>query len=917
MGITEIIFVVFLGWSGWFTIASSSANYGLCQKGDITASNGKISFNSSFIGPEEKSVICERIIYAAEGRLMMSLSKINLIEGNNFDVYDGAYGSKKINSSSSKGGKIYESTGNTMRVVLRMEKSPEKSGFSSLEGTFSSLPFASTCKCTTGIPNSFLKCRDNNSERKCTVYCNDGFIDVFNVTGVYACDLLNGKLKNKYKDSLGCVPLPLVPELIGQVNLTISIARSMCNTIKNNLSKALYKYLATKDAITRNSVCFTANNSQCFNYTCDHKGDKSFVSINIQDKATGLWNASGIEALSKAYNSSLKNFEKIANETIKNINVSEISVIKGSMIYQINTKCPSGTFLIGSKQACSKCPQGAFHQPATRSCEKCANGTFSTEGSSKCSSEKPNNVSRPGKCEIQCMQGKELNTKTGFCQWCPHNYYKNNSDVSANCTICPNGKMTLYRGGSSIDVCYVPCDKGTFFDVTAKKCLVCPLGTFQNGTKHLLTWCTKCNDGKVTFTNGNKDSADCVPSCAKGHFYDTESKNCSTCTVGSYQNSSNQIKCLKCPNGTSTLSIGTSNFSECTKMCQQGAYHSTQNRTCLKCPLGTFMDKADHLMLSCKKCSGDKTTYIEGVVDSAKCQDACKSGQYFNLSQYACVHCNIGTYQNLTRQLACIKCPNGTSTRAKGSTTIANCIKTCSNGTYFNVQESSCTECPLGKYMDREEHFEEQCKKCANEKTTYVKGAAELSQCLTICKVGQYFNKSESLCKECSKGFYQDKIGQPSCMPCSPGMSTNRTGATSQLECLQSKVVCGPGESYDTKQRSCHLCANGTYQSAVNHTLTACQSCLSGKTNGLVCITSLCDDFPCKNGAECTATNQMFSCQCPKGVSGKRCDVIEKKDKLQKVETSVRFTSLKWTKELNDSSSKEYNQIRYTIEKAV
>ncbi|KAK3754446.1 hypothetical protein QZH41_009228, partial [Actinostola sp. cb2023] len=69
--------------------------------------------------------------------------------------------------------------------------------------------------------------------------------------------------------------------------------------------------------------------------------------------------------------------------------------------------------------------------------------------------------------------------------------------------------------------------------------------------------------------------------------------------------------------------------------------------------------------------------------------------------------------------------------------------------------------------------------------------------------------------------------------------------------------------------------------------------------------------------AECSETKEAFSCQCPQGVTGKRCEIIREKEELRKIELSVRFVSLNWSDALADQSSTAHKRVSYTIAKSL
>lgn len=221
--------------------------------------------------------------------------------------------------------------------------------------------------------------------------------------------------------------------------------------------------------------------------------------------------------------------------------------------------------------------------------------------------------------------------------------------------------------------------------------------------------------------------------------------------------------------------------------------------------------------------------------------------------------------------------------------------------------------------MDQSGHLIPSCKKCGEKKTTYDKGAVNENQCNDECSVGNYFNSTTSSCVACPKGSYQSMTAQTICLSCPPGMSTRSSGETSKLACV--KFTCGPGK-FIKITGECHLCPNGTYQSAVNHTLSSCQQCPSKMSNGQGARTSpdscikICDSFPCENGAECIEKADAY-CKCPRGLTGKRCEVFENQENMLKLEVTVHFITMIWSEELRDKTTSKYRETKYRIEKSL
>ncbi|XP_031575042.1 uncharacterized protein LOC116308701 [Actinia tenebrosa] len=960
-----------------------AADFDLCGLGDITSKDGSIFFNISEVGSEGE-IECRRLIHVDKGHVRLTINTSEAVfQGKNIlQVFDGGFNARQLNSEGPKGQITYESSGNVMAILLRVEKSAKSTENIVRRGTFISLPFQTTCACG-GIQNGVQQCWESFGVRKCEATCKNGFVDLTESTGNFSCSLLNGKW-DKDLDGFGCQST-ILPSVVFRLNLTFANASLCTASTKDNISTFFNEYFKDNKNISANGQCFGQHNaSNCTVIECVENDNSSFVSITIEDKS--ITKSKSVEEkptvvdLFTVYNSTSKGIEEQLFAFINNIlkNTSALNKAENN----VERQCPSGLFLflnagdIGHP-VCSKCPAGRFY--SAFKCEKCPNGTFSLEGSVTCSPDESQKITPSSKdlCKIYCSVGKGLNLTTGFCQWCPYDTYQNSTDVpNVNCSACPKGKMTPYPGATGMDQCYVPCKKGTFFSLKDQKCLSCPLGTYQESGNHLFMRCKNCGLGKVTYENGSTAPDYCVTSCPKGRYLDSTTSQCLECPLGSYQDKVNQLNCTRCRDGTFTLKNGSIERNDCIKTCLMGTYFDVQNQSCIECPVGTYMDQNGHLILSCIKCAGNKTTQGHGAINESQCLGKCDVGEYLNTQNNSCSKCPVGTYMDqkgnlllscikcvdnktthvegagnenhclhrckpgeffVAENASCPKCPSGTfmeqnnhlikscnkcganqTTQNEGAVDKSQCIDTCGKGEYFSVKNSSCALCPLGTYMDEGGHLRLSCKTCGNKNATYKKGAVSENQCMIECKVGQYFNSTTSTCEACPKGSYQNKTAQETCLSCPPGMSTTSAGETSVLACV--KYVCGRGK-YVESTGNCQLCPNGTYQSAVNHTLSSCQQCPSniskvqGATNLSSCI-KICDSFPCENGAECIEKADAY-CKCPRGLTGKRCEVIEKQDELIKLQMGVRFTSLHWSEQLTDKTSSEYRGVKYRIENSL
>ena len=126
-------------------------------------------------------------------------------------------------------------------------------------------------------------------------------------------------------------------------------------------------------------------------------------------------------------------------------------------------------------------------------------------------------------------------------------------------------------------------------------------------------------------------------------------------------------------------------------------------------------------------------------------------------------------------------------------------LKACCGGRYQSEFQGTnyCTVCPLGKY-----------KSGKNDKST----------CSDVCLPGTFCPPGSAAPTECALGRYSNTSAAGSCMKCSAGTSTRRTGATSPAFCrpCSEGYVSNAGEA-------CKPCAAGT-AFAGNNTCIPCST---------------------------------------------------------------------------------------------
>lgn len=483
-----------------------------------------------------------------------------------------------------------------------------------------------------------------------------------------------------------------------------------------------------------------------------------------------------------------------------------------------------------------------------------------------------------GDNKYECSSGKYKDTFIiSFCRWCHKGYYCPGDDKEYK---CPNTKFTTAgEGADSSSDCYI-CASGPGTYRNGDSCELCPIGYYCNSglTKE------KCPDGTTTTVVGAKNYSDCIKpkatatpiTCPKGQYL--KNNKCYICPSGSYcvQNSK-----ADCPKGY-TSSAGATSISKCYKNAEAGYGWSAFEMS--KCPAGSYS----------------------------------KSRQVYYGIKSVCTACPEGTYQNLTGQSSCKKCPSGktpNSTKTACVTSVAGCYLhngeyiwgkfdgvsgytkinsittasacvakknptsvTCAAGYYLPGQSTKCTVCPRGYYCSGGKYKVGDSSpsglvRCPSGKTTKSTGSSKLSQCIststatptptTKCRAGKYLSGGK--CVVCPSGY------------------TSLAGATAKSQCyitvaagykLISGTVskCAAG-SYSKarkvnygKNSSCTACPKGYFQSSTGK--SSCIKCVNGATTSKKGATKVSQCFVAAPKSTPTPTTK---CTVGKYLSGGKC----------------------------------------------
>nr|XP_022919679.1 sushi, von Willebrand factor type A, EGF and pentraxin domain-containing protein 1 isoform X1 [Onthophagus taurus] len=235
---------------------------------------------------------------------------------------------------------------------------------------------------------------------------------------------------------------------------------------------------------------------------------------------------------------------------------------------------------------------------------------------------------------------------------------------------CPVGQVVMAPD-------CVPCAQGSYYEKETKKCILCPMGSYQSETGQ--TQCMSCpviaGRQGVTIGPGARSAADCKERCPAGKYYDHDAGLCRSCGYGFYQPDEGQFSCKICGLGKTTRTNEATSVKECRDECGSGMQLAVDGK-CEPCPRGTY--RMQGIQASCLPCPLGRTTPKVGGVSIEECSlPVCTPGTYLNGTLNSCEECKKGWYQPESQQTTCLPCPPNTSTKGPGAINAAECTNPC------------------------------------------------------------------------------------------------------------------------------------------------------------------------------------------------------------------------------------------------
>ena len=415
---------------------------------------------------------------------------------------------------------------------------------------------------------------------------------------------------------------------------------------------------------------------------------------------------------------------------------------------------------------------------------------------------------RCGRGDLSCM-GIFANAKAVFCSAIRGGEY---CRPSLGLFLCPPGMMCFNDS-------MTPCAPGTFAELGAAVCAVCPDGSYT--LTPAASSCQPCESGSFC-VDGEKLE------CPEGTFSEKGWSQCSSCRPGTYS-LSGAIACTvcepghKCENGVKTP-------------CRKHTFASDGSATCEECPPGTYSGER---AAACTTCEAGFACYS----GKKKCPE-----RFFSGSGAA----------------SCSPCPNGTYSLAPGSGVCTSCEagyacldgnrEPCPSWTYSEPGWESCKVCTPGRYSEPRAL---RCKECEA-------GYACSDMDRRECPPGTFAPAGSGVCVTCPQGTYSSLPGSRDCVECEAGYACDKglrekcpaqtfaSAGASLCEACPYGTFSGAGAEF------CSTCAVGyTVQRAgTNNSLARCEPCPAGRYYSVSSTQEAAVCVECAPGHFCQGTAQ-------------------------------------------------------------
>ncbi|MBN1282036.1 MAG: hypothetical protein JW985_03650 [Alphaproteobacteria bacterium] len=332
--------------------------------------------------------------------------------------------------------------------------------------------------------------------------------------------------------------------------------------------------------------------------------------------------------------------------------------------------------------------------------------------------------------------------------------------------------------------------------------------------------------------------------CSPGFYYKSGNK-CTGCTAGNY-----------CPGIDATKGAGV-----------QGL---------IKCPTGSYCMAWSSAPTSCTSADSDYPYSNPGATTQTQCYITCSAGEYVPWYGAPCTPCMAGYYNEtasfdvfLSGSSSCTACPINYNDGDTGTTSINQCKWTTTAGTYIATpgattatscpsgyicpsetvtygQTNSPTICPENYYCPSWSQTPLSCASANSDFPYSDPGAADSSECYTMCPAGEYVPWYGAACTPCPSGTYgsdqptRAALGGNSCNACPTNYNDGDIGATSISQCAWTTTagtyIATPMTTTATTCLPEYYCPSDTINYGNTGTMLTCPGAPAGSTSSDACV---------------------------------------------------------------------------------
>ncbi|RUS91021.1 hypothetical protein EGW08_001238, partial [Elysia chlorotica] len=485
---------------------------------------------------------------------------------------------------------------------------------------------------------------------------------------------------------------------------------------------------------------------------------------------------------------------------------------------------------------------------------------------------------RPSQCATLTLQGNGLTLdQKGY--FCP--------DANRNPTT------VTYNSGSKAGIC-LKCPIGTYKSPVAT-CVKCPVGTYSLGDDS--PSCMMCPSGTSTYQEGASNIEECISECGAGSFNaETGLPPCASCP----QNTTrvNSTTCLACPGNQITKAPRANSSDECVDICPPGYFNEYDGYSpCRKCPFHTYSDTSG--TKRCTPCSVNQYTEADGSTNTSDCLDLsnsdecssrCVNGMCINNQHSQSCQCYSGwSGENCTVPFdPCnsVPCRNGGNCTSVGINFQCACpagtsgeqceviIPTCMDDTCFNngmcenlLGRPKC-HCHPGFSGPRCNISEDLCSNqpCGPNGQCVAHDNLRYSCTCQSGYTGKNCEKPQDQCfsNPCQNdGVCQTSGPEKNTCNCSTTPGYNGTLCEKRILQCDNPARCGTGSwCVEHEEQDSYICVCPPQSQYLDPTGSRNQTCE---------LKNFCESKPCLNGGTCRNGSTTFTCSCPPGYDGSRC----------------------------------------------